>query len=317
VAVSATGAGMPTTPLSGEQACFDAAGTPVSCTAGPVRSIEFTPAAALVPGAPYVATVAPPGSVPPTVKGLQVGTAASPAIRARVTVLASSLAIRYGWRQVPAPPAFGDVYQSEYQAGAVATFPFTGTGVTVITIAGPDQGKANLRIDGAVVDQINGYADQRQYDVEHAYTGLTNGPHVLKVRVLGKLGNPASTGTTFSLDALRILTPPSGWVLRRNPKANYGWRQQKVVPGTKVAQSSNNGATATLVFYGTEVTWNTVPTDSGTAKVFIDRVRSLYDGSSDQRVFGGLSEGRHKLVVKVASDDPLLFTQIYGFEVTA
>jgi hypothetical protein len=65
-------------------------------------------------------------------------------------------------------------------------FSFHGTGVILYTIKGPDQGKADLFVDGLLHQTINNRAHTRQRDVAVQIRGLRNEDHTLRVVVRGK-----------------------------------------------------------------------------------------------------------------------------------
>ena len=73
------------------------------------------------------------------------------------------------------------------QAGATATFSFTGTSVSWITCQKSNQGRARVYIDGAFVTEINNRKslpiEAFQYAAFRA-DGLTNGPHTLTIEVV-------------------------------------------------------------------------------------------------------------------------------------
>ena len=68
-------------------------------------------------------------------------------------------------------------------AGATAELRFRGTGVDWFTYHGPDQGKAELWVDGALVRTVNNYAAAPTSDVAHSVTGLAEGVHTLRIVV--------------------------------------------------------------------------------------------------------------------------------------
>jgi hypothetical protein len=88
-------------------------------------------------------------------------------------------------------------------AGASAELTFRGTGVDWITYRGPDQGKAELWIDGTLLRTFNNYAAQPTSDVVRSVTGLADGVHTLRIVVLGK-ARPAATGKLVSVDRFAV-----------------------------------------------------------------------------------------------------------------
>ncbi|MFF0342684.1 X2-like carbohydrate binding domain-containing protein [Kribbella sp. NPDC004875] len=66
--------------------------------------------------------------------------------------------------------------------GAAVNFAFTGTGVQWITALAPDQGDADVYVDGKLLQRVNLHSDTR-VTAKQAFstTGLKNGPHTVKI----------------------------------------------------------------------------------------------------------------------------------------
>jgi hypothetical protein len=89
-------------------------------------------------------------------------------------------------------------------AGARADFSFTGTSVTWIGFRGPQTGIARVYLDGTFVSEVDTYAAVKQVQsVMFSASGLTSGPHTLRVEVTG-LKNAASTNTFVFVDAFEV-----------------------------------------------------------------------------------------------------------------
>ncbi len=88
-------------------------------------------------------------------------------------------------------------------AGASAEIGFRGTGVDWFTFRGPDQGKAKLWIDGALLRTVDNYAATPTPGVVRSVTGLADGVHTLRIVVLGR-ARPAATGELVSVDRFAI-----------------------------------------------------------------------------------------------------------------
>ena len=88
-------------------------------------------------------------------------------------------------------------------AGATAELRFRGTGVDWFTYRGPDQGKAELWVDGALVRTVDNYAAAPTSDVMRSVTGLADGVHTLRIVVLGK-ARPAASGELVSIDRFAV-----------------------------------------------------------------------------------------------------------------
>ena len=99
----------------------------------------------------------------------------------------------YAWGRSIDAHAVGGSYRWERRAGASATYAFSGGAVTLFTVSGPSMGKARIRIDGASMGTIDGYAPALTTRVKHRYEDLGPGAHVLTVEVLGTK-RPAAVG---------------------------------------------------------------------------------------------------------------------------
>jgi GH25 family lysozyme M1 (1,4-beta-N-acetylmuramidase) len=108
------------------------------------------------------------------------------------------------WSQVAAVSAGGGGYVVNDVAGATATLRFTGTGATWITVLGPSMGRAQIRIDGAFVRAVDLYSSTFVFGVERTVSGLSDGPHEMRISVLGT-HRTASTGAGVAVD---------GWIIR-------------------------------------------------------------------------------------------------------
>ena len=87
--------------------------------------------------------------------------------------------------------------------GATAELKFRGTGVDWFTYRGPDQGKAELWVDGALLRTVDNYAAAPTSDVVRSVTGLADGVHTLRIVVLGK-ARPAAGGELVSVDRFAV-----------------------------------------------------------------------------------------------------------------
>jgi GH25 family lysozyme M1 (1,4-beta-N-acetylmuramidase) len=88
-------------------------------------------------------------------------------------------------------------------AGASAELRFRGTAVDWFTYRGPDQGKAELWVDGTLLRTVNNYAAQPTPGVVRSVTGLADGVHTLRIVVLGN-ARPVATGEFVSLDRFAV-----------------------------------------------------------------------------------------------------------------
>jgi hypothetical protein len=89
-------------------------------------------------------------------------------------------------------------YYATTTAGAVATITVSGTSVDWVTRTGPDQGTAQLLLDGSVVKSVDLYTATAHAGVRYSVP-LTSGSHVLTVKSLGTK-NASSTAATVTVD---------------------------------------------------------------------------------------------------------------------
>ena len=88
-------------------------------------------------------------------------------------------------------------------ARSEAAFAFWGTGVDWATVRGPEQGRANIFIDGVLVTTVDNYAATTSVQ-SRSFTGLDLGQHELRIVVLGT-SRPRSTGTKVAIDTFTVL----------------------------------------------------------------------------------------------------------------
>lgn len=214
----------------------------------------------------------------------------------------------FGWGRSRDPIAYGGAYRWERRADASISFAIHGSAVTLLTLGGPAMGKARVRVDGAVVGRLDGYAPSLRSGVEHRFTQLGSGDHVLTVTALGTKRAKA-TGTRVAVDALRF-----GGALQANPKptaaAWHGATHPAATGGTYVV-SGAAGAIASLAFVGTGVTLQTaVGPSMGRAELWVDgvlaRTISLRGSALEfgvTRTVTGLEDAAHTLRIVVLGGD--------------
>jgi hypothetical protein len=113
----------------------------------------------------------------------------------------------YRWLPMVASGASGGRYARSSTIGDRVSFTFQGAGVDWFTATGPEEGKADLYIDGKFVRTHDNYSAAKQYGVVRKVGGLPDAVHTLTVVVAGTR-NVASRGTFVSVDR---------WVLRADP----------------------------------------------------------------------------------------------------
>jgi hypothetical protein len=198
-------------------------------------------------------------------------------------------------------------------AGAQATFPFTGTEISVIGYRGPEAGVARFAVDGVSQDvDLFDWGPHLQGSV-FAITGLSNSNHTLTITVTGNK-NPNATGTLVVVDAFDV-THPGTRFQDTDPSISYSanWIQGNLNRSWSegsISETDVAGATATFTFSGTTVSWiGCRKLTIGIADVFVDGVfvREI-DGFQPAPIEGyqdtifkasGLAPGTHTLTIQV------------------
>ncbi len=291
--------------VSAAQTCRDATLHVVGCTSGKVRRVDLDPLVALIPGQTYVVVVNPADAT------TKVGDAAgnvtpvtTKSFRASTQEQESSIASRYAWRFSGETGAIGRSYAVENTPGASATVAFAGKSVIWYTKAGPDQGLANVYIDGVHKGSFNQFATSPKFGVQRIFDGLSEGWHKITIVARGLKGSAYATDTRVVLDGIRY-----GATLLQNPSAQYGWQS---VPTTRAsagryARSRFTSSAVSLTFHGTGIDWYSVAGPyMGIAGVYVDGVlKATIDNyaSADtynvKRSIRGLSNANHTLKIVV------------------
>lgn len=96
------------------------------------------------------------------------------------------------------PPADG---RCASQAGATATFSFTGTELRWVGSKQPDGGIAEVLLDQQLVATVDTFSAWAEYPVQlYDVVGLASGPHTIEIRVTGA-GSAAATGTSIRINS--------------------------------------------------------------------------------------------------------------------
>jgi hypothetical protein len=105
---------------------------------------------------------------------------------------ASSAVVYTGaWREAPYPAYAGRNARWTNETGATALFTFTGRTVAWFGPSGPTRGRANVFVDGQLVETVDLYA--RRFRPNTRIFGTTfaeAGPHTLGIEVVGTKGRP-------------------------------------------------------------------------------------------------------------------------------
>jgi hypothetical protein len=141
------------------------------------------------------------------------GTKRAAAAGTRVTVDA----LRWGGRTRPGPggsdvrwatashaSASGGSYTISDARAAVARLSFTGTGVSLRTRRGPAMGRAEVWLDGALVKVVDLYAPASTFATVPLVSGLADGPHTIRLVVLGT-HRPTSNGNGIVVDRWLVI----------------------------------------------------------------------------------------------------------------
>jgi GH25 family lysozyme M1 (1,4-beta-N-acetylmuramidase) len=294
-------------PVSASMLCRSRTGAEVDCLAGPVRTVWLQPPAPLVADQAYSVLVNPAGVLPAVVD-----LAGNPAAATQLDFTAPAeveqddTGIAYAWRSVANRRAYGRSYLVEHLAGASYEMPFSGRSVTWYTMLGPDQGRAEVLIDGRSEGVFDQYAPRPELKVARTFRGLDRGWHTIVVRVRGTRAR-AATDTRVAVDAFgfggRVVTRPDG---------TAGWRTADVAnaSGGTVAIADLARESASFTFRGTGVDWYTVRGPSqGRASIFVDgALVKTVDNYADSptpnvaRSVTGLLDGVHTLRILVLGE---------------
>jgi hypothetical protein len=185
-----------------------------------------------------------------------------------------------GWRpDVYAALSNGQATDSD-QAGAQATFTFTGTSVSWIGGRWVEEGIAQVFLDGSFVAQVDTYSKTKEVQVPlFTALNLANTSHTLTVAPTGQK-NVASNLAFVIVDAFDVPAVTISRLQETDPNVTFtgsGWLQGVTgdeYSGGTAAGSLTAGDQATFTFTGTGVRWlgELGPDNGGIARVFLDGV---------------------------------------------
>ena len=112
--------------------------------------------------------------------------------------------LQASWGVVKDGSASGGSIGSSDLARSSAEVSFRGTSIDWITYRGPDQGRAEVYVDGLLVKTVDNYAASPTFGVVRSFTGLTDDVHTLRIVVLAK-ARPAASGELVSIDRFSIV----------------------------------------------------------------------------------------------------------------
>jgi lysozyme len=285
--------------------CADGAGVRVDCRTTAVRSAALKPALPLVPGERYQL------SVNPCDAQILIADVAGNATDVKTVTFRSSTAeeetsaaTRYAWRTVASGSAQGGSYVTDRLAGAQASFSFSGSAVTWITVKGPSQGKASVYIDGAYKGTFNNYAARGAFNVKRSFSGLSAGTHRITIRVLGVKGSVYGRDKRVAIDGFQV-----GATLLTSPWLRYDWASVTTASASAGAYATSDlpGAWVAVTFRGVGLDWYTVRGPAqGKATVYVDgTLKTTVDNYAASTTYGvripvgGLTDGLHTIRILV------------------
>ncbi len=224
----------------------------------------------------------------------------------RLTVDDKDVRVQYNtWKGMLDPRASGGMYRTSQAKGATAQASFYGTAIRWVSLSGPDQGIAQVLIDGVSKGTFDHYSPTVQYDVTEIFGGLTNSNHTIMVKVTG-LRNANSSGNSVTVDRFITLKTIED---KANVVQYNSWKGAAASGAFAGAYrySSTANAVASFSFNGTRIAWLTAKGPGyGKAQVLIDgtvvKTVDLYRASQQWQVgipFAGLSAGTHTIKIKV------------------
>jgi hypothetical protein len=212
-----------------------------------------------------------------------------------------------GWDNRQTPAAFGGGYRYAWQAGQTlaCTKNVSVATVYVLTYRGPDQGKAQIVVDGTVVKDVDLYRAEPLW-TSIRIANLPKQAHTILVKALGtKRWSSSGTevrvtgcrfGGTYTDDLGYDFTRLSRWTAKADSRLPDGWFRF----------SGAKGARLTFHITGTAFTWKTAAGPwFGMAEILVDgtpvQTVDLYQPkwSVKNIQVSGLADGDHEITIKV------------------
>ncbi len=209
------------------------------------------------------------------------------------------------WLNVADANANGGSYNTSNHTNDTLSASFKGTSISWVTYTGPDQGMAQVTIDGVSKGKADLYSAAPAWQVLKTYGGLRNATHTIVIKVLGTK-NVASTGTNVVVDALMVVTT----VIQENAvKKLNSWNTTvtALASNGSYRSSAKAGAVAKFSFTGPGVNWvfATCP-GCGKVDVYLDGIFretvDLYARTPHwnlARSYSSLAVGTHTIEVRV------------------
>lgn len=288
-------------PLAGSISCLDAASVATNCRTGQVSFARLLPTAPLVAGEQYgVVLQGASLSAITDMNGRPVSDM-DRMVRAQTVFGATDPGVIYRWGTISVQPnGFPtpvNVLQDKWQ-GATQKFTFNDTALDINFWPGPDRGRALVRIttpgQPAITRTVDTYAQFTGDLQTESWSGLSSATHTATITVLGTK-RTASSDTWVGVEGYS--TPAGGF----QSDISGGWS-----PVFGYAFTTQQGASATLQFQGSGITWNAfVGPNDGMARVTIDGTvvdtPDLYaPGFTFQDfTYAGLGPGTHTITILV------------------
>jgi VCBS repeat-containing protein len=225
---------------------------------------------------------------------------------------AESYDVQYdSWSGVSSTQAFGGYGYRRSTAGRFVFRPQkVFTQVSLITYRGPDQGRAQILVDGLVKATVNLYRATPQWQYPIVISGLSNKQHTITIRALNTHSAP-STGNWVAVDGFKIgATNYDDIAIFADNAFSYDTWATQLEPSTflngyKIAVARN--AAVRFSFDGVKMFWTTARGPAyGKAEIYIDNVLyrtvDLYRASQQWQyrvAITGLPYGRHNVRIRV------------------
>ena len=227
---------------------------------------------------------------------------------------------------------FADLSKGDYtDEDITATIPFTGVGIEIYGLKSSELGLATAKIDGKEVGELDFHTAgaTEKGSLIGRFSGLSDGPHTLTLRVKREHKGRGSERSKISLDYFKILAGTGNTIEKmddRDSRIQYGsqfkdWSDPELYGGTEKYADINNSdssaaseAQATISFTGTGIRiYGLKSLALGQARVTLDgkEMPSLdfyTSGATEKRAFIGeftnLTDGPHTLTLQVDPDSP-------------
>ncbi|RSK22851.1 hypothetical protein D8834_04810 [Streptococcus oralis] len=227
---------------------------------------------------------------------------------------------------------FADLSKGDYtDEDITATIPFTGVGIEIYGLKSSELGLATAKIDGKEVGELDFHTAgaTEKGSLIGRFTGLSDGPHTLTLRVKREHKGRGSERSKISLDYFKVLSGKGSTIEKmddRDSRIQYGsqfkdWSDPELYGGTEKYADINNSdssadseAQATISFTGTGIRiYGLKTTELGKALVTLDgkempALDFYTSGATEKRAFIGeftnLTDGPHTLTLRVDPDSP-------------